>query len=163
MTASLDTILDPHKQRGPQDPYTALEAAKKRAGRISALDPVKKADIEAKDAWLNAKKRAHGEKIRDDSSLLKKTLKRKEKAKKKSEKEWVERIEGVEKGMAMRQKKREGNLQKRREEKGAKDKKGSKKGAKKGKGKPHVKARPGFEGSFRAKVGGGGSGAGGRK
>ena len=163
MTTSLDSILDPHKQKGPQDPYTALEAAKKRAERISALGPVKKADIEGKEAWLNAKKRAHGEKIRDDSSLLRKTLRRKEKAKKKSEKDWGERIEGVEKGMAMRQKKREGNLQKRMEEKGGKGKKGSKKGSKKGKGKPYAKARPGFEGSFRTKVGGGGSGAGGRQ
>ena len=162
-TASLGAVLDSHKQKGLQDSYTALEAAKKRAERISTLDPVKRADIEGKDAWLNAKKRARGEKLRDDSSLLRKTVKRKEKAKKKSEKEWVERIEGVEEGMAMRQKKREGNLQKRREEKGQKGKKGSKKGLKKGKGKPHGKARPGFEGSFRTQIPGGGSGAGGRK
>jgi len=38
--------------------------------------------------WLNAKKRAHGERVRDDTSLLKKALKRQESAKKKSEKEW---------------------------------------------------------------------------
>jgi len=154
MTPSLDALVDTHKKKGPQDPLTALQAADKRAERIAALNPTKKADIEEKDVWLNAKKRAHGERIRDDSPLLKKTLKRKEKAKKKSEKEWGERIEGVQKGQAMRQKKREENLQKRRDEKGVKGK-GKGKGVKKGKGKPKAKARPGFEGSFRAKVGGG--------
>lgn len=155
MTPSLDALVAAHKKKGPQDPRTALQAVNKRAERISGLDGAKKADIEEKDVWLNAKKRAHGERIRDDSSLLKKTLKRKEKAKKKSEKEWNERIEGVQRGQAVRQKKREENLQKRRDEKGAK--KGVKgKGAKKGKGIVKTKARPGFEGSFRAKVGGGG-------
>jgi hypothetical protein len=37
--------------------------------------------------WQHSKQRAHGEKVRDDTSLLKKTLKRREKAKMKSEKE----------------------------------------------------------------------------
>ena len=152
MTANLNAVIDAHKAKGPQDPHTALEAATKCAARLSALDPTKRADIEEKNVWLNARKRAHGERIRDDSSLLKKTLKRKEKSKKKSEKEWGERIEGVEKGKAIRQKKREENLQKRREEKGSKGKKKSK--AVK---KARPKARPGFEGSFRAKAGGGGS------
>ena len=143
MTANLDSMLDPHKAKGPQDARTALEAAGKRAERLSALDPNKRADIEEKDMWLNARKRAHGERVRDDTSLLKKALKRKEKQKKKSEKEWSERLEGVAKGQAARQKKREDNLQKRREEKGGK-------GKKKGKGATKKKARPGFEGSFRA-------------
>ncbi len=144
-TPSLSTILTPKtKPKGPSDPHTALLAAQKKQSRLSSLDETKRADIDEKDAWLNARKRAHGERIRDDTSLLKKTLKRKEKAKKKSEKEWGERIDGVKKGQEIRQKKRETNLAKRREEKGGK--KGGK-GKKAGK-----KARPGFEGSFRAKA-----------
>ncbi len=119
---------------------------KKRA-RVSGLDERKRADIEEKDLWLNAKKRAHGEKVRDDMSLLKKTLKRKEKAKLKSESEWNERITGVQKGQEMRQKKREENLRKRKEEKGGKGK-GKAKGKKPGK----KSKRPGFEGSFRSKA-----------
>ena len=153
MDANLTTVLDPKKQKGPQDPLTALKAAQNKHSRINSFDETKRADIETKDVWLNARKRAHGERVRDDESLLKKTLKRKEKAKKKSEKEWGERIEGVAKGQAMRQRKREDNLQKRKEEKG---KKGGKKG-KKDK-KPKTKARPGFEGSFRAKSFAGGKG-----
>ena len=96
--------------------------------------------------WLNAKKHAHGERVRDDTSLLKKTLKRKEKQKDKSKKEWTERLEGIKKSQDMKQKRREDNLQKRKEEKGGK----------KGKGKPKPKARPGFEGSFRARPSAGG-------
>jgi hypothetical protein len=142
----LSSLRDAPKKRGPQDPATALQASEKKRQRLAGLDDEKRADIEEKELWLNAKKRAHGEKVRDDASLLKKTLKRKEKAKKKSEKEWTERKEGVAKSQAMRQKKREENLKKRRDEKGVKGKaKGKPAGGSKGK-KP--KSRPGFEGSF---------------
>lgn len=130
-------IIQP-KQRGPQDPATALKAAEAKKARLEAMDSVKRAEIEEKDMWLNAKKKAHGEKVRDDTSLLKKALKRKAAAKRKSEREWKERLEGVAKAKEMKQQKREENLRKRKEEK------------KKGK----AKARPGFEGSFKAKVGG---------
>lgn len=129
------------KKKGPQDVATALLASEKKRLRIAGLDDEKRADIEEKDLWLNAKKRAHGEKVRDDTSLLKKTLKRKEKQKKKSEKEWGERKEGVAKSQAMKQKKREANLKERRDGKGVKGKKV------KGK-KTKAKSRPGFEGSF---------------
>lgn len=153
MDATLSTLLDPRKRRGPQDPLTAIKAVERKQQRVSGLDQAKRADIEEKEVWLNARKHAHGERVRDDTTLLKKTLKRKEKAKQKSEKEWKERLEGVEKGKAMRQRKRDDNLRKRRDERGMKGKKN--KGTK-GANKAKPKARPGFEGSFRAKVGGGG-------
>lgn len=143
LTDDLSKLKDAPKKRGPQDAATALAATEKKRLRIAGLDDEKRADIEEKDLWLNAKKRAHGEKVRDDTSLLKKTLKRKEKMKKKSEKEWGERKEGVAKSQAMKQKKREENLKKRRDEKGSKGKGKSVKGK-----KPKVKSRPGFEGSF---------------
>lgn len=129
------------KPKGPSDPATALIAVQKQQARLSGLDEGKKAEIAEKDVWLNARKRAQGERIRDNASLLKKTLQRKQKQKKKSEKDWNNRIEGVKKTADARQKKRETNLAKRKEEKGVKGKK------KPGK----AKARPGFEGSFRAK------------
>lgn len=146
MNTDLSGLMPAPKKKGPQDAATALAAAEKKKQRLSGLDSEKRADIEEKDLWLNAKKKAHGERIRDDTSLLKKTLKRKEKQKKKSEKEWSERKEGVEKGKAMKQKKREENLQKRKDGKGVK---GGKKVAKKAGKKP--KSRPGFEGSFTTK------------
>ena len=141
-SASLDSILDRKgKQKGPSDPATALVAAQNKQQRLASLDSAKQSDMVEKDTWLNAKKRAQGERIRDDTSLLKKTLKRKQKQKKKSEKEWGDRIEGVQKGQEMKQKKREANLKKRKEEKGGKGKQSKK-----------PKARAGFEGSFRAKA-----------
>ncbi|KAF2835151.1 SURF6-domain-containing protein, partial [Patellaria atrata CBS 101060] len=142
--STLSELFDPKRRKGPQDPRTALEAAKNKQARLSGLDVEKRKDIEEKNMWLNAKKRAHGERVRDDTNLLKKTLKRQEKTKMKSEREWNDRIEGVKKGQEIRQKKREENLQKRKEEKGTKGK--SNKGKPKSK-KP--KGRPGFEGSFR--------------
>lgn len=145
LSEDLSTLQEAHKKRGPKDAATALAANEKKRQRLAGLDEEKRADIEEKDLWLNAKKRAHGERVRDDTSLLKKTLKRKEKAKKKSEGEWKERKEGVAKSQAMKQKKREENL-KKRDEKGSKGKGKGKSGKK---SKP--KSRPGFEGSFGGK------------
>ncbi|EPQ65530.1 Bgt-3997 [Blumeria graminis f. sp. tritici] len=145
LTEDLSNLKTAPKKRRSQDTAAALLAQENKVQRMAGLDAEKRADIEEKDLWLNAKKRAHGEKVRDTTSLLKKTLKRKEKAKKKSEKEWSERKEGVAKSQAMKQKKREENLRQRREEKGAK---GKGKGKSVKSKKPKVKSRPGFEGSF---------------
>ena len=142
---TLNGTTDVRRKKGPQDPKTAFDAAQKKAARLSGYDETKRADIQEKDAWLNAKKRAHGERVRDDTSLLKKALKRKEKTKLKSEKEWNERIDGVKKGQEFRQKKREENLAKRKEGKGS-GKGKSKGGAKGGKPSNKKKGRPGFEG-----------------
>lgn len=132
---------DQRKKKGPSDAATALAAALKKKNRISGLDEEKRSRIASQDMWLAAKKRAAGEKVKDDTSLLKKALKRQEGQKKKSEKEWTERKEGIDKSIAAKQKKRTENLAKRKEEKGSK----------KGKSKPR---RPGFEGSFKGRTGG---------
>ena len=137
------------QKRNPKDPRTALQGAQNKAERLAGMEQEKRAEIEQKDLWLNAKKRAHGERVRDDQSLLKKALKRKEKGKAKSEKEWNERIEGVRKGKEMKQKRREENLAKRKDEKGS-SKKGKAKGGAKGGAKGKPKGRPGFEGRFKS-------------
>lgn len=145
-SAQLNDIMNIKDPKGPSDPRTALQAATKKQAHLASLDPTTRAEKEEKDMWLNARKHAHGERVRDDTSLLKKTLKRKEKQKAKSTKEWSERLEGIKKAQSLKQKKRDDNLAKRKEEKGAKKGKGSKKA----KAKP--KARPGFEGSFGARA-----------
>lgn len=129
------------KHKGPADPATALKAAQAKQARVAALDDQKKQSIEEKDMWLNAKKRAHGERVKDDTSLLKKALKRQEKQKQRSGKDWDTRLEGVRSSQEARQKKRTENLQKRKDEKGSKKT-----------GKKKVK-RPGFEGSFKGRAG----------
>ncbi len=147
-SAQLNDILSIKDPKGPSDPRTALQAAAKKQAHLASLDLATRADKEEKDMWLNARKHAHGERVRDDTSLLKKTLKRKEKQKAKSTKEWSERLEGIKKAQSLKQKRREDNLAKRKEEKGVKKGKGKKKA--KAKAKP--KARPGFEGSFGARA-----------
>jgi len=141
--SSLSGLLEAHQKKGPSDPASQLKVAESKKARLAALDEEKRVDIEQKDMWLNAKKRAHGERVRDDTSLLKKALKRQQSQKKKSEKEWKAREEGVQKAKEAKQRKRMENIQKRKEEKGA---------GKKGK---HKVKRPGFEGSFRGRTGGG--------
>lgn len=150
--SSLSSLIDPRKKKGASDVGTALKAVQNKASRLSGLDEAKRADIEEKDMWLNAKKKAHGDRVKDDTSLLKKALRRQESSKKKSEKEWQGRIEGVAKSQEARQRKRQENIAKRREEKGGGGKKKGKGGAA---NKAKVK-RPGFEGSFKTKPGGGG-------
>ncbi|KAK0749832.1 surfeit locus protein 6-domain-containing protein [Schizothecium vesticola] len=133
------------EKKGPSDPKTALAKLEAQKKRLAGLDEDKRKEVLEKETWLAARRRAEGEKVHDNENLLKKAVKRKEKAKAKSEAAWKERADGVGRAIKDKQRKREDNLKKRREEKGGKGKK--KKG---GVSKP--KARPGFEGSF----GGGG-------
>ncbi|KAL7813131.1 SURF6 domain-containing protein [Trichoderma aethiopicum] len=146
MSHDLGYFLNRGKKKGPSDPKTALLKVQHEKKRIEELDAEKRQDIEEKETWLNARRRAEGEKIRDDEALLKKAVKRKEAAKKKSEKAWKERATGVAKAQHEKQKKREENIKQRREDKllrrSGKKKKGGAGGAKKKGG------RPGFEGSF---------------
>ncbi|RMZ89729.1 hypothetical protein DV736_g3040, partial [Chaetothyriales sp. CBS 134916] len=144
---SADGISAQPKRKGPQDPRTALAAAQAKQARIAGLDAGKRETIESKKLWANARKRAAGEKVRDDTSLLKKALKRHDAQKRKSEKEWHDRQDGVKKSIEMRQKKRTENLAKRRDEKSAATGKGQKGG-----GGAKVR-RPGFEGSLRGRTG----------
>jgi hypothetical protein len=144
LESNLSGFLQAGKKKGKSDAKTALEAAKKKQARINGFDEEKRKDIEEKDLWLAAKKRAQGEKVFDDVGLLKKSLKRQQKQKDKSKQEWKERITNVDQGKQARDKKREENLKKRKEEKGQKGKKKVKKPGKKVK-------RPGFEGTFKAR------------
>ncbi|KAK0713015.1 surfeit locus protein 6-domain-containing protein [Lasiosphaeria miniovina] len=133
------------KKKGPSDPKTALLKFEAQKKRIEALDDDKRKEVLEKETWLAARRRAEGEKVHDDEGLLKKALKRKETAKRKSEREWSERAKGVEDAIKNKQHKREQNIRKRRE-----DKMSSGKGKKKGVA-TKKKSRPGFEGSFGGK------------
>ncbi|KAK1757238.1 hypothetical protein QBC47DRAFT_297180 [Echria macrotheca] len=127
------------KKKGPSDPKTALAKLEAQKKRLAGLDEDKRKEVLEKETWLAARRRAEGEKVHNDEGLLKKAVKRKEKAKKKSEREWKERAQGVDKAIKDRQHKREENIRKRREEKLSKGK-GKKKGG--------SAKRAGFEGSL---------------
>jgi hypothetical protein len=131
----------------------------------------KKVVVVEKEKWSKALKQATGEKVKDDEKLLKKALKRQEATKRKSSTEWYthflidtiyhctnsiirnERLAGQAKAKSLRVKKREENIQARKDQKKA-GKSGKKGGAKKG-GKPGGKkggkkaSRPGFEGGMK--------------
>jgi hypothetical protein len=49
---------------------------------------MKAVELHEKESWSKAIKRAEGEKVKDDPKLLKKTIKKKNMKKKKSEKVW---------------------------------------------------------------------------
>ncbi|KAK1457217.1 surfeit locus protein 6 [Colletotrichum cuscutae] len=148
LSHDLSHALSAHKKRGPSDPKTALIKIQNQKKRLAALDKEKQADIAEKEQWLVARKRAEGERVRDDEQALKRAVKRKEQTKKKSEKAWKERSDGVAKSIREKQKKREDNLKKRKDDKLA-HKLGRKSGKKVGGGgAKKTKARPGFEGSF---------------
>ncbi|KAK7428712.1 hypothetical protein QQZ08_004806 [Neonectria magnoliae] len=146
LSRDLSYVLSEGKKKGPSDPKTALIKVQNAKKRLQELDPEKKADIAEKDLWLTARRRAQGERIHDDEALLKRAVKRKETAKKKSEKAWSDRTDGVKMAQKERQRKREDNLRSRRDDKLLHR---SGKGKKKKSGaSTKKKGRPGFEGSL---------------
>lgn len=147
LSHDLSYVLTRDAKKGPSDPKTALLRMQNQKKRLAGMDEEKRKDIEDKEAWLTARRRAEGEKVRDDEGMLKKAVKRKERVRKRSEKEWKDRKSAVELGIKQRQKKREENLRKRRDEKGGK---GKKKAGLSGV-KTARKSRPGFEGKFGGK------------
>lgn len=125
------------RKRKQQDPQSALQAALNKKARLAALPSEKQAKIADSDVWHKALLQADGEKVKDDVALLKKAVKRQEGLKKKSTKEWKERLASIAKSKAFKQKNREQNLKDRRESKGQKGghKKGKQVGAYQGKKK----------------------------
>lgn len=141
-TPGIEDMVDPSdvkkKKKGASDAKTQLKKLETQKEKLEALkqsNPEKAKDIEEKETWKKAMKLAAGEKVKDDISLLKRTIKKQDQQKKKSGKEWTDRIKSQTYQKSERQKKRQENIQKRKE-----DKKGS------GKGKGKGKARAGFEG-----------------
>ena len=133
------------KKKGPMDPKARLKHLLKREERLKNMDEEKNEKAIEHDRWKHALLSTRGEKVKDDISLVKKTVARREREKKKSKKQWDERLANIERQKEERQKKRTDNIARRRDDKLKKrlkiGKKVKKPSAKKG--------RPGFEGGRR--------------
>ncbi|GIX76581.1 hypothetical protein CEXT_114511 [Caerostris extrusa] len=93
---------------------TNAEKKKEKIEKLKSSDPEKAIAVEEKEKWKKAILLSENKKLKDDPELLKKSLKRKEKIKKKSAKEWQERKERVEERQQKRQKKRTKNIREKK-------------------------------------------------
>ena len=109
----------------------AEEAERKKRSRLSAPDGGGE-DAQIGE-WQRALQKAGGIKQKDNPTLLRKALKRQEKSKQKSGKEWASRLKTVAKSMSDKQKERTKNLAERKTKN-------------KNKAAKHKAARAGFEG-----------------
>jgi hypothetical protein len=121
------------KKHSGKDYKRLLEKQERFEGKLQRLEDKDDGEgakkLKEKSQWDAATQRARGEKVKDDKSLLKKNLKRKEKRKDQIKQKWDSRKEGVQKKMDDRQKKRTENIQaKKKDNKDKKLTKARKKG-----------------------------------
>lgn len=152
----LRNTAEKRKTKGPanNDIKAHLQKIEVKKQQLAQMTPEEQEAQKSKDKWQRVLAQAEGVKVKDDEKLLKKALKRKERQKLKSEIEWKDRKQIVKDTVAARSKRREENLQSRRENKGKKSKNQPKLRKftgtinKKGAGQ---KKRAGFEGSAKSK------------
>ncbi|XP_041974152.1 surfeit locus protein 6 homolog [Aricia agestis] len=110
----------PKSQKDPRKLLDQLKNQEQKIQQLSETDGEKAKEIKEKLAWKTILQKAEGEKVKDDPTLLKKSIKKMEQKKKVSKKKWENRIEGVEKKKQDRQTKRKDNISKKKKEKKAK-------------------------------------------
>lgn len=76
------------KLQTSSDPKQALNQLAAREERLKKMPEEKRKKIEEKDQWLKAEARMEGDKVKDDTTRLKKAVKRQEHEKAKSKKDW---------------------------------------------------------------------------
>jgi len=86
------------------------EKKKEKIENLKSTNPELADNLEEKERWKKAILKSENIKIKDDTNLLKKSIKNQEKIKKKKGKEWKERIENVESKKQKRQEKRSKNI-----------------------------------------------------
>lgn len=76
------------RHAAPSDPNVALAKLSKKQAAMDKLDPEARKRREEQDRYEKAELRIDGGKVHDDAARLKKAVKRKEKEKDKSKKDW---------------------------------------------------------------------------
>ena len=89
------------------------ESRKKKMEEMKEDNSEKSKEIIESTKWKKALGKCEGKKQKDDPTLLKKAIKRKEKQKKKHQKEWKERMDDQKKRMKEKQDRRQKNIQDR--------------------------------------------------
>ena len=111
------TPLAERKPTGKKKDYKKLlaraEAKQKKIEEMTELDLKKGRELQEHLKWQQANSRAEGKKMKDDLSLLHKTLKHIDKRRMKSRKDWDQRISTQEKAVAKRQEIRQQHIQER--------------------------------------------------
>jgi len=134
-------------RKKPLSRQKQLIALQEKQQNLEALKqtPEGKKQVE-NEAWDTMMKKASGEKVKDDASKLKKSIKKTEAKKAKSSKDWESRIKQQQKSRKEAHAKRKANLDARKQ---------AKKDKKMGvvKKKSSGKARPGFEGKKKSFIG----------
>lgn len=92
-----------------------LQDKRETIDKLKLTEPEKAVELETTDKWKTAIDKAAGVKVKDDVGLLKKALKKVEKKKDKSRKDWSNRIKEVKQNKERVQGKRTKNIEKRRE------------------------------------------------
>lgn len=108
------------KRKGPanNDIKGHLKKLEREKARLGDMDKDARKKFEDKNKWQKALASVQGVKVKDDEKLLKKALRRKESKKRKSEREWKDRIQVVADEKKMKADRREENLRIRKENKG---------------------------------------------
>ena len=112
VTADDDVELNSGRKKNRESKESLLRKAQ---ARQKAIDDAGGEDgggkaIAEKFAWEAALSRASGEKVLDDPKLLQKSIKREQRAKKKSREKWEERTAKVQEQINASQKKRKDNI-----------------------------------------------------
>ncbi|XP_059047443.1 surfeit locus protein 6 homolog [Achroia grisella] len=106
--------------KDPQKILNNLKQQEEKIRRLEETENDKAKEFKEKVAWKNVLEKADGQKVKDDPSLLKKSIKKMEQKKKLSKKQWDSRIKNVEQKKDERQKKRKENIGKKKKDKKAK-------------------------------------------
>ena len=113
-------IADRKRKKDYKKLLAKAEARQKKIDEMTELDLRKGQELQEHLKWQQATNRAEGKKMKDDVTLLNRTLKRLGKRKTKSRKDWEQRKSAQERQIAKHQEIRQQHIQERIEQKKAK-------------------------------------------
>lgn len=113
------THLGNRKKKGKRSLSHLLHRVEEEAETLQQLKKQGKVDKVLDKKWRMAIDRAEGKKVKDDPTLIRKTLKNVQKRKERNRKKWQERKETTERRQEKRQEKRVKNIKRRKQDKKA--------------------------------------------